>query len=34
VGTASNGASVVFLDDAAEDIYRDIEDGLLEPDEG
>ena len=33
VGTASNGASVVFLDDEAEDIYRDIEDGLLEPDE-
>ena len=30
VGTASNGASVVFLDDEAEDIYRDIEDGLLE----
>ena len=33
VGTASNGASVVFLDDEAEDIYRDLEDGLLEPDD-
>jgi LCP family protein required for cell wall assembly len=31
VGTASGGASVVFLDDEAEDIYRDLEDGLLEP---
>ena len=30
VGTASGGASVVFLDDEAEDIYRDLEDGLLE----
>jgi LCP family protein required for cell wall assembly len=33
VGTASGGASVVFLADEAEDIYRDLEDGLLEPDE-
>ncbi len=31
VGTASGGASVVFLDPEAEDIYRDLEDGLLEP---
>lgn len=29
VGTTSGGASVVFLADEAEDIYRDIEDGLL-----
>jgi anionic cell wall polymer biosynthesis LytR-Cps2A-Psr (LCP) family protein len=28
VGTAGS-ASVVFLDDSAEDIYRDLEDGLL-----
>ncbi len=33
VGTASGGASVVFLDDEAEDIYRDLEDGLLETEE-
>jgi hypothetical protein len=34
VGTTSGGASVVFLDDEAEDIYRDLEDdGLLEPEE-
>lgn len=33
VGTASGGASVVFLDDEAEDIYRDLEDGLLEPEQ-
>ncbi len=31
VGTTSGGASVVFLDDSAEDIYRDLEDGLLDP---
>jgi polyisoprenyl-teichoic acid--peptidoglycan teichoic acid transferase len=33
VGTASGGASVVFLDDEAEDIYRDLEDGLVEPED-
>jgi len=33
VGTTSGGASVVFLDDEAEDIYRDLEDGLLEPED-
>ncbi len=34
VGTASGGASVVFLDEEAEGYYRDLEDGLLElPDE-
>ncbi|MDJ0953555.1 MAG: LCP family protein [Acidimicrobiia bacterium] len=31
VGTTSGGASVVFLDPEAEAIYRDLEDGLLEP---
>lgn len=31
VGTTSGGASVVFLDDSAEDVYRDLEDGLLAP---
>ena len=30
VGTTSGGASVVFLADSAEDVYRDLEDGLLE----
>jgi len=33
VGTTNGGASVVFLDDEAEDIYRDMEDGLLEPED-
>ncbi|MCP3998131.1 MAG: hypothetical protein GY722_24185 [bacterium] len=33
VGTTSGGASVVFLADSAEDVYRDLDDGLLEPDD-
>jgi LCP family protein required for cell wall assembly len=30
VGTAAGGASVVFLDADAEDIYRDLEDGVID----